>query len=75
MIKITPKDPRYPSAGKISWIAKTNFLIQYAEVCDKKNEFFKGFSHGFKDYALEALACEEAVAFIRNEFATDFKSP
>jgi hypothetical protein len=47
VVKIIPKDPRYPNAFRYIWLPNETFFPCFQEIFDKKGEFWKGNMNAF----------------------------
>ncbi len=75
MIEIRPKDPRYPSAHKTTWVSKQNFKVCYTEIFDKQDEFWKGYYNCAQRKMLKTgEGKEEAYPITSASGMSDFKT-
>ncbi|MFO7964949.1 MAG: DUF1329 domain-containing protein [Desulfobacterales bacterium] len=74
VIEIRSKDPRYPQDRKIVWLDKTRFFVLYAQMFDKKGEFWKGFWNGGQIRPVETTYGEEPMVVQSSSGITDFKT-
>ncbi len=75
VIEIRPKDPRYPSARKVTWINKNNFKVRYTEIYDKSDRFWKGYYNTSQTRMLKTgEGKEEPYPVTSGSGMTDFKT-
>ncbi len=74
LVEIRPKDPRYPSARKMTWVQKSKFGVWYAEIYDKSDQFWKGFYNCASMQPLKTTYGDEKYQIQQGSGITDFKT-
>jgi hypothetical protein len=74
VIEITPKDKRYPQSRKTVWVDKTRYWCIYAQMYDKKGDFWKGFWNGSQARPLKTPYGEESYRIQCGSGISDFKT-
>jgi hypothetical protein len=74
VIDITAKDPRYPQSKKTAWIDKNRYWCIYAQMYDKKGDFWKGFWNASQSRPLISPYGEEAYRIQCGSGISDFKT-
>ena len=74
IVEITPKDKRYPQSRKTVWVDKNRYWCIYAQMYDKKGDFWKGFWNGSQSRPLKTPYGDEAYRIQCGSGITDFKT-
>jgi len=71
IVKIVPKDPRYPNSHRFLWIPKDTYYVIYTETFDKSANFWKGMMNCFNKVETEH---GDTGPFLNSSSAIDFKT-
>ena len=71
IVKLEPKDKRYPNSHRFLWLPKEHYMVTYMEIFDKKGELWKGTMNAFQRVKTED---GQEGFFMNNSAALDFKT-